>query len=67
MGCAGKCRSAPISSFFQELDAQHEALDLVVAAINLVFIVGQADGRNLGPALQRNPGTPYLSVFDKRD
>ncbi len=52
-------RTKFFSSFFQELDAQHEALDLVVAAINFVFIVGEANGRNLGPALQRLVPAPF--------
>jgi hypothetical protein len=38
-----------------------------MAAINFIFIIGEANGRNLGAALQRGARTLNLQILDKNN
>src|SRR6202022_278059 len=55
------------SRLLQELRPQHEALDLVGAAFDLVFIVGEMDVPDHGAALEHGGRALQLEVLDQRD
>ena len=55
------------SRLLQKLRAQHQAFDLVGAAFDLVFIVGEVDVLDHGAPLQHGGRALQLQVFDQRD
>src|SRR5450432_3319205 len=55
------------SRLLQKLRAQHQALDLVGAAFDFVFIVGEMDAPDHGAAFEHGGGALQLEVFDQCD
>src|ERR1700682_3364033 len=55
------------SPLLQKLRAQHQALDLVGAAFDLVFVVGEVNILDHGAALQHGGRALQLQVLDQRD
>src|SRR5882762_458571 len=55
------------SRLLQKLRAQHQALDLVGAAFDLVFIVSEVDVPDHGAALEHGGRALQLQVLDQRD
>src|ERR1700682_870918 len=51
----------------QKLRAQHQALDLVGAAFDLVGVVGEVNAFDHGAALEHRGGALQLQVFYQRD
>src|SRR5882762_8081445 len=56
-----------LSRLLQKLRAQHQALDLVGAAFDLVGIVGEVNAFDHGAAFQHRGGAFQLQVLDQRD
>lgn len=55
------------SRLLQKFRLQHQALDLVGAAFDLVFIVGQVDVLDHGAALEHGGRSLQLEILDQRD
>src|SRR5882724_956981 len=55
------------SRLLQKLRAQHQALDLVGAAFDLVSVVGEMNTPDHGAALQHGGRALQLQVLDQRD
>ena len=55
------------SRLLQKLRAQHQALDLVGAALDLVFVIGEMNVPDHGAALEHCGGALQLQVLDQRN
>lgn len=57
----------PLSALSDEFGAQHQALDGVVATVDLLGIAGETYGLDDRAALQRLVGALYLEILDQDD